>query len=195
LRSSPELYNQRLPFIDSGLKFTMLKLAAIFFFLINFSFPIKAQNPFEIGGEYMRIIGHGYNSTKVGGRAETFNNKSSYSVGITYQLASTETYSVSSGFGIYIGYRHAFGNSLTGNPFVGARVLFSFENFEGKTSHNSLMITPIGEAGYHFIFAKKFFGAPSIGYGYTIKFSKDYNSLDEDAGGRIMPSISAGYRF
>jgi hypothetical protein len=45
------------------------------------------------------------------------------------------------------------------------------------------------------VFAKHYFGAPSIGYGYTIKFSKDYNSLNEDVGGRIIPSASAGYHF
>ena len=155
-----------------------------------------AQPPFELGAEYLRIIGKGFNNTKVAARGETVNNKSSFSAGITYQLASKKSYSVSTGFGLYLGYRYAFSNKITGSsPFAGARVLFSLENFEGQTNRNSLFITLWGEAGYHFIFARHFYGAPSIGYGYTLKISKDYNSLNEDDGGRIIPSFSAGYRF
>ena len=66
----------------------------------------KAQNPFELGAEYMRLIGKGYNNAKAAVRGESFNNKSSFSAGITYQLASKKAYSVSHGFGVYIGYRY-----------------------------------------------------------------------------------------
>jgi hypothetical protein len=31
------------------------------------------------------------------------------------------------------------------------------------------MFTPIGEAGYHFLFGDHFFTTPSIGYGYPNK--------------------------
>lgn len=162
--------------------------------LITLSCP--AQKPFELGVEYMRSFGQGYNSARAAVRAESFSNKSSFSAGITYQLPSKKSYSVSRGFGLYIGYRYAFSNKTPGNsPFLGARVLFSLENFEGQTSRNSLFITPWAEAGYHFIFAKSFFAAPSVGYGVTKKMTKDYNSLDEDNGGRFIPSVSAGYRF
>lgn len=156
-----------------------------------------AQRPFELGAEYLRPIGKGYNSAKAAIRGESFNNKGSYSAGITYQLASKKAYSVSSGFGLYLGYRYAFGkNYINGNNmFAGARILFSLENFEGQTSRNSLFITPWAEVGYHLIFAKRFYATPSIGYGYTKKMSKDYNSLNEDDGGRIIPSLSAGYRI
>lgn len=171
------------------------------YFLLLYSFTLvafccQAQQAFESGAEYMRVIGHGYNAAKVAARAETFSNKNSFSAGITYQLASKKAYSVSRGFGLYIGYLYSFSNSLNGSsPFAGARVLFSFENFEGQTSRNSLFITPWAEAGYHFIFAKSVYAAPSIGYGYTKKISKDYHSLNEDDGGRLIPSLSAGYRF
>jgi hypothetical protein len=154
------------------------------------------QNSLELGGEYIRAIGHGYNSAKVAVRGESFSGKNSYSAGITYQISSKKSYSVSHGLGLYIGFRHAFGANLEGNnPFAGARVLFSFENFEGQTNRNSLFITPWAEAGYHFMFANSFYAAPAIGYGYTKKMSKDFNSLNEDDGGRLMPSLSAGYRF
>jgi len=155
-----------------------------------------AQKPFELGGEYLRPIGKGYNSAKVAVRGESFNKKGSLSAGITYQLASKKAYSVSRGFGVYLGYRYAFSNNVNGNsPFLGARVLFSLENFEGQTSRNSLFITPWAELGYHMVFAKHIYAAPSIGYGYTKKMSKDFNSLNEDDGGRLIPSLSAGYRF
>ena len=159
-------------------------------------FSSNAQHPFEFGGEYIRSIGKGYNNAKAAARGESFNNKSSFSAGITYQLASKKAYSVSHGLGLYVGYRYAFSNKTIGNsPFAGARVLFSLENFEGQTNRNSLFITPWAEVGYHLLFAKHIYAAPSIGYGYTKKISKDYNSLNEDDGGRIFPSLSAGYRF
>jgi len=170
----------------------------IFFILaaILFTLDICAQRPFELGVEYLRSIGKGYNNAKAAVRGESFNNKNSFSAGITYQLSNSKAYSVSKGFGLYVGYRYSFKNNAIGNsPFAGARVLFSLENFEGQTKRNSLFITPWGEAGYHLIFAKHFFAAPSLGYGYTIKFSKDFNSLDEDNGGRVIPSVSTGYRF
>lgn len=166
--------------------------------IISNTFEIQAQNPLELGVEYLRYIGQGYNNAKAAVRGESFNNKSSFSAGITYQLASKKAYSVSHGFGLYVGYRYYFSENiiLKGNsPFAGARVLFSLENFEGQTSRNSLLITPWAEAGYHLVFAKRFYAAPSVGYGYTVKFSKDYHSMDEDNGTRVIPSLSAGYRF
>jgi hypothetical protein len=156
----------------------------------------QAQKPFELGAEYIRSLGQGYNHAKAALRSESFSNKNSFSLGLTYQLSSKKAYSVSHGFGLYIGYRYSFSIKNPGNsPFAGARVLFSLENFEGQTNQNSLFITPWAEAGYHFMFAKNFFAAPSVGYGKTFKISKDYHSLDEDNGTRIFPSLSAGYRF
>lgn len=173
------------------MKFTLLGLCC---FAISSS--LFSQGPFELGGEYMKFIGKGHNSTKVAARGESYKNKGSFSFGITYQFASAKSYSVSTGFGIFAGYRYSLGSSFdTSNAFIGGRLLFSFENFEGKTNRNSLLLTPIAEVGYHFIFAKRIFTAPSLGFGYTFKFSKDYNSLDEDIGKRFIPSLSAGYRF
>ena len=155
-----------------------------------------AQRPFELGGEYTRSIGKGYNTARAGVRAETFQDKSSFSAGFLYTLPSNKSYSVAHGFNLYLGYRYAFSNNVKGNsPFLGARVLLGLENFEGKTAANSFMLTPMAEAGYHFVFGKHIFTTLAVGYGYTIKFSKDYNSLNEDEGGRIIPSLSAGYRF
>jgi hypothetical protein len=154
------------------------------------------QKPFEFGGEYIRAIGKGYDNAKAAVRGESFNTKHSFNAGITYQLSSKKSYSVSHGFGLYVGYRYYFSTTATGSsPFAGARILFSLENFEGQTRNNSLFITPWAEAGYHFVFAKHIFTSPSIGYGYTLKISKDYNSLNEDDGARLVPSLSAGYRF
>ena len=164
----------------------MQKLIQSIFAFLLINGNSQAQNPFELGAEYIRSSGKGYSTTKVAARGESFNDK----------LASSKAYSVSTGFGMYVGYRHAFGTNTNGNnPFAGARILFSLEDFEGKTRQKSLLVTPMAEAGYHFIFANRFYGAPSVGFGYTIEFSKGYNSLDEDVGKRFIPSLSAGYRF
>lgn len=175
----------------------MNKQSLFFILLVTFPSLNYAQKPLEAGAEYIRSFGKGYNHTKAAARAESFSNsKSSFSAGITYQLASSKSYSVSRGLGLYIGYRYSFTDKVYGNsPFAGARVLFSFENFEGQTKSGSLFITPWAEAGYHLLFANRYYVAPSVGYGFTKKISKDYHSLDEDNGGRIIPSLSAGYRF
>lgn len=174
----------------------MHKLKISITFLIISTFASQAQRPFELGGEYMKFLGRGFNSSKAAVRGETFNAKNSFSVGITYQLASKKAYSVSTGFGIYAGYRYAFSTNVNGqSPFAGARLMLSFENFEGKSRENSLFITPVAELGYHFVFAKHIFAAPSVGFGYTVEFSRGFNSLDEDVGKRFVPSLSAGYRF
>lgn len=174
----------------------MRKLRFFILFLIIASCTSHAQRPFEFGGEYMKFLGRGFNSTKAAARGETFHAKNSFSVGITYQLASKKAYSVSTGFGIYAGYRYAFSDNVNGqSPFAGARLMFSLENFEGKSRQNSLFITPVAELGYHFVFAKHIFAAPSVGFGYTVEFSRGFNSLDEDVGKRFVPSFSAGYRF
>jgi hypothetical protein len=173
------------------LKHIFLLSSFFFFWLVA-----NSQKPFEFGGEYIKMFGKGYNSTKAGARAERFSNKNSFSIGITYQLASKKAYSVSSGFGIYGGYRYAFNNDINDNSlFAGARFLLSFENFAGKSRDNSIMITPMGEFGYHFIFGKHLYTAPSLGFGYTVEFTHGNNSLDEDRGGRVIPSLSAGFRF
>src|SRR5258705_8115492 len=98
-----------------------------------------SQKSRELGAEYMRSFGKGFNGSIAGFRYESYKNKSSFSIGITYHFSSKKSYSVSNGFGIYAGYRLGFGTTLTGsNPFAGVRVLFSLENFEGKTNLNSL---------------------------------------------------------
>ena len=108
------------------------KILFILIFLISFS--ARSQQLFELGGEMLKSYGKGYGTTKVAARGENFNNKNSFSVGITWQLASKKAYSVSTGFGIFAGYRRAFGNNIKGsNPFGGGRLLISLEDFEGKT--------------------------------------------------------------
>jgi hypothetical protein len=174
----------------------MYKHLLLIFTVLVISFTSYAQNPFEFGAEAIKMIGKGYNSTKVGVRGESFSNKNSFSVGITYQFASSKTYSASSGFGVYGGYRYAFSNNINDNSlFAGARILFSFESFAGKSRDNSILITPMAEAGYHMILGKSFYTAPSLGFGYTVEFTNANNSLDEDRGGRLIPSLSAGFRF
>ncbi|HET6767281.1 MAG TPA: hypothetical protein VFH08_07780 [Chitinophagaceae bacterium] len=156
----------------------------------------SAQNPWELGAEYMKPIGKGYKSNIVGPRYENFNNKTSFSVGITYHFSPKDAYGGFKGYGMYAGFRQGFGHlNSDSNPFIGLRVLFAFENFEGKTNLGSLMFTPIGEAGYHFVFGDHIFTTPSIGYGYQLKVTKEHNTRDQDEGGRIIPGLSAGYRF
>ena len=167
-----------------------------FVLLTILSISSNAQNPWELGAEYLRPMGKGYKSNIVGPRYESFNNKTAFSIGLTYHFSPRDAYGGFKGYGAYIGFRNYFGNSITGSkPFVGARILFAFENFDGKTSLGSLMFTPIGEAGYHFVFGKHIFTTPSIGYGYQLKVTKEYNTRDQDEGGRIIPGLAAGYRF
>jgi hypothetical protein len=170
-----------------------LLLFVLFFALTLIS---KAQNPWELGGEYMMPIGKGYKSNIAGLRYENFNSKTSFSLGITYHFSARDSYGGFKGYGLYAGFRNSFGNNTSGsNPFIGLRVLFAFENYEGKTNLGSLMFTPIGEAGYHFLFGDHFFTTPSIGCGYQIKVTKEYNTRDQDVGGRIIPGLATGYRF
>lgn len=173
----------------------MKSLLVIICFLMS-GINTLAQSRTELGAEYIRSMGKGYNHAKAAVRGESFNgSKSSISAGITYQLGSKKAYSVSHGFGIYIGYRYSFSVKTVSSAFAGARILLSFENFEGQTRQNSLFITPWAEAGYHIGIGKKFYAAPSLGFGKTFKFSRDYHSLDEDNGPRLMPSVSAGIRY
>ncbi len=174
----------------------MKKVNRILVLLLFITTYSTAQKPFEIGAEYIRTTGQMHSGARAAGRYESFSNKNSFSVGITAQIPSKKSYSVAHGYGLYFGYRYSFSNNIKGNtPFAGARVLFSLENFEGQTSKNSLFVTPWAEAGYHFVFGKHIYAAPCIAYGKEIKLSKDFHSLDEDNGGRLMPGISAGYRF
>lgn len=156
-----------------------------------------AQNPWELGGEYMKSMGKNFKSTHVGPRYETFSKKHSWVIGLTYNFSSKSSYDGYKGFGMYAGYRYGFmaNDKGTGNAFAGARLWASFDNFDGKTNLGSLFITPMAEAGYHFILKTHFAATPFIGYGFTKKITKEYNSLDEDFGGRLLPGIDIGYRF
>ncbi|HRF16514.1 MAG TPA: hypothetical protein PK977_00050, partial [Chitinophagaceae bacterium] len=88
-----------------------LRRILIFIIVSNIPLIIHAQSPKELGAEYIRSIGKVYNTTKVAARGERFDARNSYSAGITYQLASGKSYSVSRGFGVYFGYRYAFGKN------------------------------------------------------------------------------------
>ena len=172
----------------------MQKPAFILILFLGIAGTCSAQKPWELGGEFIKSIGKIYKGNIAGARYESYTNKNSFNIGLTYHFTGNSSFSGSKGFGLFAGLRHGFGSNLnSSNPFIGIRILFSFENFDGKTNLNSLMITPVGEAGYHF--GKTLFVAPSVGWGYTIKITKEYNSLDEDVGGRIMPGLAAGLRF
>lgn len=174
----------------------MKKTLLIFVCCYIISLSGYSQKPWDLSAEYMKAIGKGYRANIAGGRYEKFNSKNSWSIGITYNFSSNKTYSQYKGFGIYAGYRHAFSIATNGNGvFAGLRTYFTFLNYEGKTKANDLAITPMGEVGYHLKIWRHIFTAPALGYGYTIKLSHDYNSLQEDAGGRFLPGLAVGYRF
>jgi hypothetical protein len=173
-----------------------MKVISLIFLFFLLSVSAYTQNPWELGGEYMMPIGKGYRSNIVGLRYENFSNKVGFSAGFTYHFSARNSYGGFKGYGMFAGIRNYFGDNASGsNPFVGLRVLFAFENFEGKTNLGSLMFTPIGEAGYHFVFGDHFFTTPSIAWGYQIKITKEFNSRDDDVGGRFIPGLAAGYRF
>lgn len=174
-----------------------MKNLLLFLFSSALALTSAAQNPWELGGHYMIPIGKGYKSNIAGLHYENFNSKTSFSIGITYHFSARDSYGGFKGYGMWAGFRNSFGSDGYGadNAFIGLRVLFAFENFDGKTNLGSLMFTPIGEVGYHFLFGEHFFTTPSIGYGYQIKITKEYNTRDQDEGGRIIPGLAAGYRF
>lgn len=149
----------------------------------------------EWGVEGQHAFGKDANDNMVGGRYEGFNGKSSWSFGLTYNFSSQKSYSQYKGFGFYFGYRYGFNLTENGNPFVGFRASFSFNNFAGKEKANSSTVTPEFEAGYHLIFGTHVFTTPSIAYGYNIKLTKPNNSLQEDEGNRFITSLALGYRF
>src|SRR4026209_1517796 len=102
----------------------------------------RSQNPWELGAEYSKPIGKGYKSNIAALRYENFNNKIGFSIGLTYHFSPRDAYGGFKGYGLFAGLRNYFGNNIKGNnPFVGLRLLFAFENFEGKTNLGSLMFT------------------------------------------------------
>ena len=66
-----------------------------------------AQKPWELGAEYMKPIGKGYKSNIVGVRYENFNNKTSFSIGITYHFSPRDAYGGFKGYGMYAGFRRS----------------------------------------------------------------------------------------
>ena len=175
----------------------MRKILCLSILCFSFATTAVSQNPWELGGEYMRSMGKNFKSSHVGPRYETFSKKHSWVIGLTYNFSSKQSYSGYKGFGMYAGYRYGFifNEKGTGNAFAGGRLWFSFDNFDGKTSLNSLFITPMAEAGYHFTFKTHYAVTPFVGYGFTKKITNEFNSLDEDFGGRLLPGIDLGYRF
>lgn len=173
----------------------MKKSLAILTCLFVFSNAGFSQT--EIGAEAQHAFGKGANFNMIGGRYEGFSGRSSWSVGLSFNFSSKKSYSEYKGFGLYLGYRYGFSynNSGNGNAFLGFRTTFLFLNFAGKEKANSSSVMPTFEGGYQFIFGNHVYTTPSLGYGYSIKLSKDYNSMQEDAGSRFIPGISMGYRF
>lgn len=166
--------------------------------LLLISTAAFSQHPTDVGAEYQLLKGRGYSGKTLGVRGETFDAKHSWSIGITKNLSSKSSYSEYRGIGLFFGYRHGFKYNTNGNGnlFAGGRLYLSFENFFGKESANGMSIMPAAEAGYEFLFWKqRIFTSPSIGYGYKIKMTKGNNSLQEDEGGRVIPSLSLGYHF
>ncbi|MCB0715707.1 MAG: hypothetical protein R2796_11855 [Chitinophagaceae bacterium] len=169
------------------------------YFLISFLFVscvAFSQKPKEIGASYYKTFGQNFKGNLAGGSYASYNNKSSWNITLTYNFSAKSTYSQYKGFGLAAGYRYAITQSTKGSGiFAGAKVFLLFDNYAGKTTKNSFAIMPMAEAGYHFVFKTHYFASPQIGYGYTLKVSKDYNSLDEDAGQRYIGGLSLGYRF
>ena len=175
--------------------FFMNKLISTFICTCIFIAVSFSQSVTELGGEIQHAFGKGANDNMAGLRYEGFKNKSSWSIGITYNFSSKKSYSEYKGFGFYAGYRYGFSPKTHGNGFVGFRATFSFDNFAGKEKANGTSITPTFEVGYHAIIGTHIFASPALGYGYTIKLTKENNSLQEDEGSRFIPGIALGYRF
>ena len=109
----------------------MQKVIYILMICSAFTISTHAQQRREIGAEFQRSIGKGHSGNMAGPRYESYKNKNSFNIGLTYHFSTKKSYSVSKGFGMYAGYRLGFGNNPEGsNPFAGLRMLFSFQNFE-----------------------------------------------------------------
>ncbi len=169
----------------------------ITFIIGSFFFSIIGFSQTELGGEAQHAFGKGANDNMIGGRYEGFSNKNSWGIGLSYNFSSKKTYSEYKGIGFYVGFRRGFSynNSGNGNAFLGFRATFLFQNFSGKEKANGTSFMPTFEGGYQFLFGNHVFTTPSIAYGYSIKLTKENNSLQEDEGSRFIPGISMGYRF
>lgn len=167
------------------------------FFVCLFCFCVSGFSQTEIGAEAQHAFGQGASFNMIGGRYEGFSHRSSWGIGLTYNFSSKKSYSEYKGIGFYVGYRRGFSynKSGNGNAFLGFRATFLFNSFAGKENSNSSSIMPTFEGGYQFLFGNHVYTTPSFGYGYSIKMSKDYNSLREDEGSRFIPGLSMGYRF
>jgi len=66
----------------------------LFLLLLIFALTLTsaAQNPSELGAEYMKPMGKGYKSNIVGVHYESFNDKTSFSIGITYHFSARDSY-------------------------------------------------------------------------------------------------------
>ena len=71
-----------------------MKTPILFLILTTVMINVAAQSRTELGAEYIRSMGKGYNHAKAAVRGESFNgSKNSFSAGITYQLGSKKAYS------------------------------------------------------------------------------------------------------
>ena len=94
-------------------RFTTMKNLLLFLLISALSLTSAGQNPWELGAEYMRPMGRGYKSNIVGLRYENFNNKTSFSIGITYHFSPRDAYGGFKGYGMYAGFRNSFGDNTS----------------------------------------------------------------------------------
>ncbi|MBS1621062.1 MAG: hypothetical protein JST10_02355 [Bacteroidetes bacterium] len=173
----------------------MKKVAALLICVFGLMTVCYSQT--EFGPEVQHTFGKGASDNMFGLRYEGFRARNSWNIGLSYNFSSKKSYSQSKGIGFYIGYRRGFSynNSGNGNAFLGFRSTFLFDSFMGKEKSKGSFIMPTFEGGYQFLFGNHVYATPAAGYGYKIKLNKEFNSLQEDEGGRFIPGISIGARF
>ena len=95
-----------------------MKNLFLFLLISALALTSAAQNPSELGAEYMMPIGKGYKSNIAGLRYESFNNKTSFSIGITYHFSARDSYGGFKGYGMWAGFRNSFGDNISGSDAI-----------------------------------------------------------------------------
>jgi len=91
-----------------------MKNLFLFLLISALSLTSVAQNPSELGADYMMPIGKGYKSNIAGIHYERFNNKTSFSIGITYHFSARDSYGGFKGYAMWAGSRKTFGANIGG---------------------------------------------------------------------------------
>lgn len=162
----------------------------------------QSQNPWELGGEYRYNCGHNLSQHDFGLRYNGFQNKSSWSLGVSIDIGRTKSHDGAKecGFGLSAGYNYGFGYQNKGNWFSGAGLTLEFDKWkdkDGKSISEETVLVPKIELGYQHLYGTlgHIYTTPAIGAGYSLKLKSEGTENKADEGARFIGRLEVGYRF